>query len=157
MRTLIIATLVLAFALAGCHAPDDGNGAPGDGDGGQNDGGDGGNGGGGAQLAVRVVDPPATATVGESLTWRWEVTGPDGAAIPHTAIHYGNESVPSNPTPASYAEGTNAPGYYTGTAPQQFTHEVTFEEAGTIYYRAHAVVGGENAWTDELTISVTDA
>lgn len=155
MRVPLIATLVLLAALlAGCHEADDpGAGGPGD----DGTGGDGGNGDPPADdgdLSVAVTSTPTTIAAGEMFTWRWRVSGPDGTEITHTAIHWGPESVPSDPTPAAYANGTNQPAYYTGTVPQEFEHDVTMAGAGTHYYRAHAVAGGGEQWTDEETILV---
>lgn len=41
--------------------------------------------------------------------------------------------------------------------PQTFSASITPDTAGTLYYRAHAIVNGLNYWTNEMSISVSSS
>ncbi len=103
---------------------------------------------------VTLETAPTTATAGEEMTISWRVSG-DAATTPHTAIHYGPSSVPNPTGPQDYPKATpfqcqvnNCP------IPSSFSAKLKISEPGTYYYRAHAVVNGENVWSEEKAITI---
>ncbi len=97
---------------------------------------------------------PNSATAGQEVTISWSVSG-DAAITPHTAIHYGPSSV-KNPTgPQDYAKATPFQCQITNCPiPSPFSAKLKIDEPGTYYYRAHAVINGENVWSEEKAITI---
>ena len=108
--------------------------------------------------SIAIARAPETVQAGEKVTIVWRVESPTPKEIPHTAIHYDTTSSPgkfgldTSPNPKDYSLVTKE--FYDGAfgIPDTFTTTITVEE--TIYYRAHAVVDGDNYWTEERSITV---
>lgn len=114
------------------------------------------------QISISVVSAPETAKVGEAFSMTWMVSGPE-KTIPHTAIHYDFASHPGD-FDTSVAPGASGyPGLTQEFAsgqfqvPDTFTASITVEQAGTLHYRAHAIVDGMHYWTAERTLTVSEA
>jgi plastocyanin len=104
---------------------------------------------------VILTTAPQAATVGDMVYIGWRVTG-EQKTIPHTAVHYGPESIPDPKGPSDYPDATKyqctqvscpVPGFFSGY--------MQFNEPGTYYYRAHAVVDGKAVWSREVEITVS--
>jgi len=89
---------------------------------------------------ISVISAPSTAETGRPVVLKWRVGGPSTTTT-HTAVHYGYASVPADPTPEKYAFKT---AIRSGSIPGEFSDAVTFAQPGTVYYRAHVIVGGNH-------------
>jgi len=113
---------------------------------------------------VTVTDKPDTVEAGKDFTVTWMVDSPSQKTIAHTAVHFGSESNPgeistdTGPGGTAYTKLTTdfAAGEF--TIPNTFTPTITAPSIPqTNYFRAHAIVDGENYWSDEFSISITEA
>ncbi len=102
--------------------------------------------------SVMVLTAPATAVAGQGFVVSWRVNSPTQVTIPHTAVHYGPDSKSEPLTLKSYPALTPV---HNGTIPADFSATITIGKTGVIYYRAHAIIGGANYWSDERTITIT--
>ena len=102
--------------------------------------------------AVSIVNAPASVLVGKPFTITWKVDSPVQKTIAHTAIHYGPRSVPNPTAPSDYPL---TPDIKSGVIPGTFSIQFTITPTGTYYYRAHAIIDGQNVWSDERMITVT--
>lgn len=109
---------------------------------------------------IAVATPHTAARSGEQLAVIWVVSERAGDVASHAAIHWGTASMPGKlgpeVAPADVPYTSLTPEFAQGgfPLPDDFTAHVTFPEPGTYYYRAHAIVGGSNYWTDEYVIIV---
>ncbi|MBI4894232.1 MAG: hypothetical protein HY833_00655 [Candidatus Aenigmarchaeota archaeon] len=101
---------------------------------------------------ISLVNSPSSAYTNTPVSFIWKVDSGDEVPISHTAIHYDTRSVPS---PAAYTDYRKAGRFFDGEVPGSFSDSMTILEAGTYYYRAHAVVGGKEIWSDEKTLVVS--
>lgn len=133
----MIAAILLAVPLTGCMQD------TGDGDG---------SGPGQATVQVAWKERPEDMKTGEPIAMTWELTGPD-REIQHTGVHFANFSVEDPETPADYgnSSGIREP----AQVPDTYDTTVTFNESGTYYFRAHAIVDGQHKWTPEVAVNVT--
>lgn len=112
------------------------------------------------EKVVYFVSAPENAIIGDFVNVTWAVAGVD-EKTQHTAIHYDYTSHPGK-------LGTNvtvkASGYEKLTPefanksynlPKTFSAKIQLMQTGTLYYRAHAVIGDKNYWTDERNITIT--
>jgi hypothetical protein len=102
--------------------------------------------------SVMVLTAPTTAVAGQGFVVSWRVFNPTQVTIPHTAVHYGPDSKSEPLTLKSYPVLTPV---QNGTIPADFSATITIGKTGVIYYRAHAIIGGANYWSDERTITIT--
>lgn len=109
---------------------------------------------------IELISAPQVAEFGQRTVFTWRVAGPSGTVIPHTAIHYDEDSNPAKfaltvaPDQSGYRELTLEFASGEFEIPREFSTHVTFDEVGTFYYRAHAIVNGQHYWTDERSIEV---
>ncbi len=112
-------------------------------------------------VTIELVDVPTSAVVGHDIRVSWRVIGGDLRAT-HSAVHYDYESKPGmfgldiGPAASGYPSLTKD--FVSGDFALPMDFSVAFEpdKAGTIYFRAHAIVGGKNYWTDERSVVVKD-
>jgi hypothetical protein len=102
--------------------------------------------------SISLTNSPASAYTNTPVSFIWSIGSSDKAPVSHTAIHYDTRSVPS---PAAYTDYRKAGRFFDGESPDSFSDSMTILEAGTYYYRAHAVVGGKEIWSDEKTLVVS--
>lgn len=102
--------------------------------------------------SIMVLTAPATAVAGQSFVVSWRVNNPTQINIPHTAVHYGPVSKSEPLTLSSYPSLTKPQG---GIIPADFNANITINNAGIIYFRAHAIINGTNYWGDEQMITIT--
>jgi hypothetical protein len=102
--------------------------------------------------SVEVLNAPATAVAGQGFVVSWRVNNPIQVNIQHTAIHYGPVSKSEPLTLASYPSLTTP---ISGMIPAEFNATIVINKAGVVYYRAHAIIGGANYWSDERMITIT--
>lgn len=137
--TALFATLILlTIPLAGCMED---TGDMGDTPGGTD------------TVQINWVDRPDDMQTGEAVSMTWNLTGPS-QEIPHTGAHYADHSVEDPQSPADYGNTTGA--VEPAQVPDEFDADETFDEPGTYYFRAHAIVDGENLWTPEIAINVSE-
>jgi plastocyanin len=86
------------------------------------------------------------------VNWRVDPGANTTIEITHTAVHWDSVPHPEPTGPAEYGDNLTAPEQ--GTIPANFSAELSFAEAGTYYYRAHAIIEGENYWSEEQTVAV---
>ncbi len=132
-RTLLLALLLLAAPLTGCAqllGPADD-----------------------AAYTIAWDQPPQDRAAGASIQMSWTVDGPD-SQIPHTAVHWANESVEDPESPADYGNTTGA--QEPATIPGTFDTEVTLDEAGTYHFVAHAIADEEHIWAEEVQVTISD-
>lgn len=133
-RTLAIVGLLLTVPLTGCIQdgadPLDGS------------------------VEVDWVEHPQDMATGEAVDMRWELAS-DEHEVAHTAVHWADFSLadPGGPSDYGNTSGEVAPAQSPGT----FDTTVTFDEAGTYHFRAHAIVDGENIWSEEVEVEITDS
>lgn len=102
--------------------------------------------------SVEVLNAPATAVAGQGFVVSWRVNNPTQVNIPHTAVHYGQESKSEPLTLSSYPSLTTPKN---GTIPAEFSANITINKAGVTYFRAHAIIDGNNYWSSEMMVTIT--
>jgi hypothetical protein len=107
-----------------------------------------------AGTSVEVLTAPATAEAGHSFEVTWKVNSPVEKNITHTAVHYGNESKSEPLTLQSYPSLTTPQG---GKIPASFRANITINNPGVLYFRAHAIIDTVFYWSPEQTITITPA
>lgn len=129
---LLLACSLLLVPLTGCASEDEGGQAP--------------------PYQVLWDLEPQDGEEGEAIEMTWSVEGPEGE-IPHTGIHWADRSVSSPQSPADYGNTSGA--REPAQIPGSFDTEITFEEPGTYYIRAHAIVGeDDHRWSNQIEIQV---
>lgn len=114
----------------------------------------------GGQPSVAIVSAPPSVPLGEDFEVVWRVDSPVQKEIAHTAVHYGANSIPGV---LGTEAGPAASGYQfvsliqKGTIPGTFTSSIGTRSPGTLYFRAHAIIDGNNYWSPERSILVTSA
>ncbi len=109
-------------------------------------------------VSVSIASAPSSARAGDKITFSWGVEGPS-TTIPHTAVHYDYAPHP-NVFEGTTPEGSGYPKFTQDFAqgqfniPRTFTASITADKAGTLYYRGHAIVNGEQYWTEEESIYI---
>ena len=110
--------------------------------------------------AVLVTARPETAQVGVSVPFVWDVRAPVGAVATSTSLQWGRTSHPGAmnvmTTPAAVQYSDSLSDYMRGSyaLPRTFRGAVTFPSAGTYFFRAHAVIDGQQYWSPEYSIRV---
>ncbi|KKS96350.1 MAG: hypothetical protein UV73_C0011G0022 [Candidatus Gottesmanbacteria bacterium GW2011_GWA2_43_14] len=114
------------------------------------------------EYKVSIVDAPTQGTEGSVLTFTWDVSGVP-TTINHTSVHFSTESTPGElaknvaPDATSYEDLIQDFAKGTYNIPFRFIGNHTFDDAGTLYYRAHAIINNEHYWTEEKTIEISPA
>jgi plastocyanin len=139
-----LAASFLLIALAGCNAPTEDGSTPSPTTSPA-----------ATTLAVALTQAPTSAAANSTITVKWSVAPSPSASlqIPHTAIHWGTQSVADPKSPADY--GTTQGAREPATVPANFETAFQVPGSGSIYLRAHALVGGKHYWSAEATITIT--
>lgn len=110
---------------------------------------------------VRFEDYPEEVPAGNVFSVGWRVTSETPGTINHTSVHYGTASragtFGSTVAPSQSGYASLVRDFMSGTfqAPGTFTANITAPSTpGTVYLRAHAVINGQNYWTDEVRVNV---
>ncbi len=106
---------------------------------------------------VTILSAPTTATTNQDIFIDWMINSDPGTTS-HTAVHYGLYSIPNPTGPNDYPYasvyiGTNAP----VKIPGEFSTTINIQDPGTYHYRAHTVINGQDYWSAERTITVTQS
>jgi hypothetical protein len=102
---------------------------------------------------IEFVNVPSEVEVGQKFSLSWKVSGAD--TTPHTALHYGFKSQAAVTELTTQTYPSAAPtGYLSGSTTDEFSTSLVFGDVVTMYVRAHAIVNGENVWTDEKVVKV---
>lgn len=110
--------------------------------------------------SVAVQAPPANARAGTPVPLSWEVRAAVGSSATHTAVHWGPTSTSgelgTEVAPGAAGYPNLLPDYAQGSyaLPRTFSGALTFPSAGTVYYRAHAIIDGKHYWSPEHVIVV---
>lgn len=115
--------------------------------------------------AGQAVEPQITATtapdrgtVGEKIEFNWGITAEEGTVATSTAVRYGKGSTPGElgrdvaPADTTYDGAPTA--HVSVPLPDTFTSALWTGSKGTLYYRFHAVINGENYWSEEYSIEI---
>lgn len=154
MRLAPILIAAVLLPLSGCFGSKDGGGgssspAPSSGGGNETDGT-------GTPLdpTAFIQDYPLTVMAGDPINMTWSVdTGADVTMnTTHTAIHWADFPVEDPQSPDDYG---NASEILSGPVPGEFNVTFTIDEPATIYARAHAILGEEHVWSDQVSFDVT--
>lgn len=113
-----------------------------------------------AKDVVALVGIRANAQVGQPFeaTWRVNPSGTDDR-VTQTYLHYDWVSHPGDfgtavtAADGGYQEITTNFAKTSQPLPQEFSVRVPVSRAGTLYLRAHAVVGGKHYWTAEHAVT----
>jgi len=115
-----------------------------------------------ASAGVAVLTAPAKVVENTRFPVTWKVSTPDASAITETVLYYdrlshaGAAPTAMQPSMLKYASVTPK---QKGTVPATFTDYVApgaaaGDTTGKIYFRAYALVGGLNYWSDEYAVEV---
>lgn len=150
-RVLLVAGLFPLIFFSGCFQKD--NGEPSE----TSPTGTGPTGGGGVtSLSVRILNFTDSAKTGDAInvTWRVESNLNDSVPLTHTGVHWGNASVPA-PNETAGEEYGHAAGESEVATTGTFNTTFTVDTEGTVYLRAHAEVGSNYSWSEEVQVNVT--
>jgi hypothetical protein len=103
-----------------------------------------------SKATINITAAPTSANVNQPFTISWVVMKSSGT-ITSSSISYGNISTPDT-SPLYPIESENQ---CNGTCNfYLFTTQLTINQPGIYYYRAHAVIDDLNLWSDEYTIQI---
>lgn len=99
---------------------------------------------------VNVTSYPLDVIEGTNFTIKFEVSGGTNQGnISHAAVHWGTER--GGADIKDYGRFSKV---YTGKVPQNFSVELIAPEIGIIYFRAHAIIDGDDIYSDEYMIRI---
>lgn len=98
---------------------------------------------------IKVISYPANVTGEGNFTIAWEVSGGLLGEITHSSVHWGFKT--GRADVRDYGRFSTV---QSGKAPQEFSTEIKAPANGTIYFRAHAIVDGEDLYSDEYRITI---
>jgi hypothetical protein len=96
---------------------------------------------------IEVTSAPAEVSDDSPFVVNWQVSGPGD--ITHTAVHFDYQ-----PRAADYELYEEASAVHKGSAPQQFSDNIRALKVGFVYYRAHAIIDGNNIYSPEFKVEV---
>jgi len=109
-----------------------------------------------ADYKVSLVDAPKEIAAGKVGTFTWRVDGP-ATVIKETAVFFGTLSTPGKlgkevkPVDTEYRDMVHDFENGSYDVPIQFVGNAKVATPGAYFFRVHALVNGENYWTDEFT------
>ncbi len=112
-----------------------------------------------AVISGGVSDYPENAKIGEAFQISWWVSHPGTMNLTHTAVHYDYASHPgvlglqAGPAESGYTEILAVPSNSLKEG-FNFHAEITPNKTGTMYFRVHSIIGGDNYWSEEFSITV---
>jgi len=99
---------------------------------------------------VNVTFYPVNVIEGTNFTIEFEVSGGTNRGnISHAAVHWG-----TNKGGADINDYGRFSKVYNGRVPQKFSVELVAPENGIIYFRAHALIDGEDIYSNEYEIRI---
>lgn len=99
---------------------------------------------------INVTSYPANVTGGTNFMIQVDVSGgANQGNISHVSIHWGFKS--GGPDIKDYGSFSKV---YTGKVPQKFNIELKAPASGIIYFRAHAIIDGFDAYSNEYEIKI---
>ena len=109
---------------------------------------------------LTLVNALNDAKAGSPVTYTWKIDGPQ-SSIYHTAIYFGQESVPGEigkdvaPVETKYDKASLVDfNYGKYKIPLQFIGNIKFGTTGKYYYRLHALIKDKNFWSEEYSIEI---
>lgn len=112
-----------------------------------------------SQPNIAMLTANSTAIAGEPVRIVFQLNSQPTTST-HVGAHFSQNSSRSQPpgfAPTNWTNLRTAPHHGVPNAvslPGQFQVNITFPLPGIWYYRAHASVGGQNVWADEVTVAV---
>ena len=110
-------------------------------------------------IQFTATSTPQPSKAGEQLRFVWEITAEEGTVALSTAVRYGRESTPGelgkDITPADTTYDRVPTAHVSVLLPDTFTSSLWTGSEGTLYYRFHAVIDGDNYWSDEYSVEIT--
>lgn len=109
--------------------------------------------------SISFVSTPTSATVGQPVTFTWDINGPP-TVVNSTTVLFGLESNPgvlgSNVSPKDTKYTNQVPDFIKGSynIPFRFVGNEKISSAGAYFYRAYTVIEGKNIWSDEYNLEV---
>ncbi len=100
-------------------------------------------------VKITLIAKPFQVTAGDPYTISWRLEGGGQGKITHTAVHWDLNSRPEEYRAYAYTSEI-----FQGNTPDTFIASLTAPESGTIFARAHAIVDGENVYSEEFQIKV---
>lgn len=108
---------------------------------------------------ISLLTAPKEINSGDVATFTWRIDGVP-VTINHTSVHLGTISTPGklgkNIKPANTKYEDLVKDFANGKfgIPLQFVGNAKIATPGAYFYRAHAIINGQNYWTDEGTLEV---
>lgn len=108
---------------------------------------------------LTLVAAPKEGRANANSTFTWRIDGPP-TVIYHTAIYLGKTSVPGqlakdiSPFDVKYTEVLKDFNWGKYSVPLQFVGNIIMPSSGKYYYRLHALVKGNNYWSEEYSFDV---
>ena len=99
---------------------------------------------------VNVTSYPVNVVAGKNFTIQFEVSGGTKQGnISHAAVHWG-----TNRGGADIKDYGWFSKVYSGRVPQKFSVELIAPQSGIIYFRAHALIDGDDIYSNEYAIRI---
>lgn len=112
------------------------------------------------KFEISLVESPKNASVKTPANFKWLIDAPDNFITNTTTIYWSYDSSPSALTKLDSPKAVGYPNktedYIEGNfkLPDEFDLNISFPKAGTIYFRAYALVGNDHLWTEEKSLFV---
>ncbi len=112
------------------------------------------------ETKIELISIPFSVIGGQQFEITWRISS-EPRIIMHTAIHYDTSShreqftTATTPAAAAYKSLTTDYASTESSIPATFRANLTAPAAGgNLYFRAHAIIGGSNYWTEEQIVQV---
>lgn len=115
------------------------------------------------EIEVEFVNLPKGGRQDQDFTVVWKVEADKEPVVTHTAVHYdyishsGDFGEDIGPAQSGYPKLTSEFAKKESKVPGNFTAKITPEKAGVLYLRAHAIIDGNNYWSEEKQIKIAEA
>jgi hypothetical protein len=113
-------------------------------------------------LSVELVSYPEKIKIGGTGNFTWRVNSSSDLSTSFTTIYWGYESSPSALQKTDSPDAVRYPmsqlDYSSGTfsLPDTFDVNIQFPKRGKIWFRAYTKVKGDNLWSEEKSVEVTN-
>ncbi len=106
---------------------------------------------------IKILSAPAMANANEQIVVSWKIDS-EQRQTNNTAVLYGPNKVPNPKNSADYPDSTSSLcGYPACSIPNPFSARFEISNAGTYFFRAHAIVEGKDIWSEERAILINPA
>ncbi len=111
-------------------------------------------------FTISMVNAPTEALVKIPANFKWLIDAPENFVTTSTSIYWSYDSTPSALTKLDSPKAVGYPNkgqdYIEGKfkLPDEFDLNISFPKAGTVYFRAYALIGNDHLWTEEKSLMV---